>query len=391
MASALQREEVQALYVRLLRREARDEEVAHQLATVGTVLELLDVVLASAEYRASSGRPAPPPSTTPRIVNTHHPDLARWTHPVGTHSPDGMAVVGHEGWLFLATGSNAIVEQFDGRVQMESDWLEGWTRLVARRRAAVDQLGARMAILVVPDKLAILERHFPVSLERTSRRPVERLVEEAELPVVYPIEELSRAPEDDPVALRTDTHFALRGNELLHSALCRALGVTADVTIDPDHLTQYLISGDLGSRFTPAIVEPVTTVRGYGRATVTEDNWTEISAVGGHIGTRRTFMNAQASDPRTLVLFGDSYGFASDGYQGLSWFLAQQFRHVHFVWVPMGWDPRYAEAVGADLVAFQTAERFVARLPREQVDVRALAADTIRRREARGLEHAFDR
>ena len=68
------------------------------------------------------------------------------------------------------------------------------------------------------------------------------------------------------------------------------------------------------------------------------------------------------------VIFGDSFGFAAAYYQGLSWFLAQAFREVHFVWVPFGWDADYVRRVGAEAVLVQGAERFVARVPRFEVD-----------------------
>jgi len=36
-------------------------------------------------------------------VNIWHPDSAAWTHRPGTTSADGIAVVGHDGWIFIKT------------------------------------------------------------------------------------------------------------------------------------------------------------------------------------------------------------------------------------------------------------------------------------------------
>ncbi len=69
--------------------------------------------------------------------------------------------------------------------------------------------------------------------------------------------------------------------------------------------------------------------------------------------------------------------------------MAQCLREVHFVWVPMGWDPDYVEATGAELVVCQTAERFLSRHPREQVNVLRLADENIRRRRVNGLGSVF--
>ena len=85
------------------------------------------------------------------------------------------------------------------------------------------------------------------------------------------------------------------------------------------------------------------------------------------------FVNDRAPDDRVAVIFGDSFGFSAEHYQGLSWFLAQVFRETHFAWVPFGWDPDYVRQVGAEAVVVQGAERFVARVPSATVDVTRLA------------------
>jgi hypothetical protein len=125
-------------------------------------------------------------------------------------------------------------------------------------------------------------------------------------------------------------------------------------------------------------------------ARIVEDNREQIEAVDGHIGTRRVFRNDHAPDPRVAVLFGDSFGFSDAGYQGLSWFMAQVFREVHFVWVPFGWDADYVRRVGAKAVLVQGAERFVARVPHGSVDVSRLTEETLRRKQPFGAEHVLD-
>jgi hypothetical protein len=62
---------------------------------------------------------------------------------------------------------------------------------------------------------------------------------------------------------------------------------------------------------------------------------------------------------------------------------------VHFVWVPFGWDPKYLDSVNAELVVCQTAERFIARVPRLKVNARSLAKKTIARRRAFTEERIF--
>ena len=194
--------------------------------------------------------------------------------------------------------------------------------------------------------------------------------------------------EDGDTYLFTDSHLTLRGNLQLAVATMRALGVST--AMDAKSTSQeFVYAGDLGRHFNPPIVEIRRMAASPSQATIIFDNSADISSVGAHVGTRRVFRNDHAPDERTVVVFGDSYSFGDDGYHGLSWFLAQAFREVHFVWVPFGWDPDYLDSVDADLVVCQTAERFVVRVPRARVDVRAMAEETINQRVALTAERIF--
>jgi hypothetical protein len=383
-------EAVLVVYRELLGREPHEQEVAHQLATLPSFEAMLRVALESEEYaaRLRPGQGRPRPVRRGALVNVFHPDLRAWSHPPGTRSEDGIAIVGRDGWLFLCGGSNANLGQYVGEVQVEPTWLEEWRAVVRGREEQIRALGVTAALLVVPDKLAVYEPHYPEPLARVGPRPIERLLEDG-LPILYPLPDLRAAAAQEAVYLRTDTHLTFRGNAVLYEAVRRALGVTAPLDLAGLPVRPYATSGDLGSKFEPQIVEVVSAPSTLHRARIAEDNRDEIAAVDGHIGIRRTFVNERAPDERVAVLFGDSFGFAADHYQGLSWFLAQVFREVHFVWVPFGWDPDYVRAVGADVVVVQGAERFAAQVPRAAIEVERLAQETLGRKRALGLESAF--
>jgi alginate O-acetyltransferase complex protein AlgJ len=382
----VQRPEVLAVYRQLLGRDPTEEEVAHQLGTMGTLEEMLRVVLDSEEYETRTRQRIA--AQTGAVVNIYHPDLAAWGPPPGTRSDDGIAIVGHNGWLFLCGGTNANLGQYVGAVEMEPTWLEDWKRVARQREELARELGVALALLVVPDKLAAYEEHYPEPLEKFGPRPIERLLAETDLPLNYPLEELrGAAARGEEVYLRTDTHLTYRGNELLAEAAFGALGVENPPDLGGVELRSYPIAGDLGGKFVPEIVSVIDEAGSLGRAKIKEDNHEEIAAVNGHIGTRRVFRNRRAPDRRTAVIFGDSYGFGAGHYQGVSWFLAQAFREVHFVWIPFGWDSEYVRRVGADAVLVQGAERFVARVPRLEVNTAGLAEETLRRKRPLGIEH----
>lgn len=383
--AALTREQVVAVYRQLLDRLPSEEEVAHQLATLPTLEALLRVALDSDEYAArlaaEHGRRAAPPAT---VANVFHPELAAWGHPPGTRSPDGDAVVGQAGWLFLCGGTNANLGQYVGEVPTDAGWLPAWRELMRRRDAEARALGATAALLVVPEKLAVYEERYPDPLVRSGPRPVERLLAAGDVPLLYPLAQLRAAAEREPAYLRTDTHLTFHGNAALFEAVRGALGVEAPPGVASLSPASHLIAGDLGAKFDPPVVEVVTAPRTFGDARVVEDNRAEIAAVGGHVGTRRVLANERAPDARVAVVFGDSFGFPADHYHGVAWWLAQVFRETHFVWVPFGWDPAYVRAVGAEVVLMEGAERFAAQVPRPVVDVGALAEETLGRKQGAG-------
>jgi alginate O-acetyltransferase complex protein AlgJ len=312
----------------------------------------------------------------------------RFAHPPGYVSPDGLAIVGRSGHLFIYGGINDNVAAQRGEVQMPISWMDEWRALVTERRTAARQAGRHLVCLVVPEKIAVYADCFPQDLTTHNLRPVLRLLDEGELPLVYPVEVLQEAREDGDTYLLTDSHLTLLGNLQLAAAVMRALGVST--AIDARSASQeFVYAGDLGRHFNPPIVEIRRMAATPSQATIVFDNSADIFSVGAHVGMRRVFRNDHAQDERTVVVFGDSYSFGDDGYYGLSWFLAQAFREVHFVWVPFGWDPDYLDSVNASLVVCQTAERFVVRVPRDRVDVRAMAEETISQRVALTGERIF--
>lgn len=378
---------VQKVYRTFLNREASASDITYHVSHSRDVKHFLEVVLGSEEYARCNTESSPVAEL--KVVNIWHPDLSTWTHPPGTRSPDGVAIVGHEGWVFLCGGSNQFVPQFTGELTMDSHWLESWRSLVDQRRTRISRSKSKAVFLVVPEKVSVLTEHYPEKLPERQMRPVRRLLEEAGLPIIYPLEELRSAAKHHQVCLRTDSHFTVTGNQVIYNALVRELGMEdiGSVALPPPQA--YIGSGDLGKKYLPAIQEIMYSPKTLGSACISQDNWGEMLRTGGHIGTRRVFQNDQARDQRTVVVFGDSYAFGDVFNQGLSWFLAQTFREVHFVWIPCGWDPEYADRVGADVIVMEMAERFVARVPVQQVDVSQLVTEAMSRGNPVGVDTIF--
>jgi len=198
--------------------------------------------------------------------------------------------------------------------------------------------------------------YFPQDLTPRGPRPVLRLLNEGALPLVYPVEALRDARDGGDTYMLVNSHLTLRGNRILAEITAKELGVSPALLPDvEDTAAPFLSPGDLGPHFDPPLLQLLRPMVSASRASVVSDNREEIASGGGHVGTIRVFRCEDAPDERTVVVFGDSYGFGENGYLGLSWWLAQIFREVHFVWVPFGWDPKYLDSVNAELVVCQTA------------------------------------
>jgi alginate O-acetyltransferase complex protein AlgJ len=387
----LRAEHIESVFLEFLGRSASPHDVSVWMG-VGSVRALIDGVLASEEYAsrvakrtASEGEHGDGP-----FLNCWTPDLERFSRPVGCMSPDGVTIVGARGHLFLYGGSNNNLAMYRGEIAMATDWPALWSGLVDDRLGHAQVTHRSMCCLVVPDKLAVYADLFPHDLDSDGTRPVLRLIKDAGVPLIYPCDLLRDARAKEDTYMLTDSHLTGAGNRLLAEATIKALGASSTLLDGVSQNTEpRIMSGDLGQHFTPPIVEINRRYTASSAASIIFDNWSEVSSAGGHIGTLRIFRRDDAPDGRTVVVFGDSYGFGDEAYPGLSWFLAQAFREVHFVWAPFGWDPDYLDRVGAELVVCQTAERFIARVPRPRIDVRSLTQETLSRGGALGLERIF--
>lgn len=360
-------------YRGMLGREPSEAECEHQLATLQTLDQLVEVIEGSAELAARRGishDDLPPQFRT--TANCWHPDLAEITHRVGTTSGDDVATVGQEGWIFLTGGSNSVVEQFRGNAQGDDQWFAAWRALREERKASAARIGVASAAVIVPDKLAIHAEQFPERFPADAVRPALRLARD--LGVGYPADVLRAARDCGTVCLRTDSHLTSWGNYIVFRSVMEQWGLQAPPYERFEISSGSVLSGDLGARLLPPAVERAHTAGSLGAAELAEDNYARVQAGGGHIGIRRVYRNPSADDKRTVVVFGDSYGIGSPWHQGLSWFLAQIFTEVHFLWAPFGWDSGYLRRTAAALVVSETAERFVIRTPAAETDIDALIA-----------------
>ncbi|MDN3589676.1 alginate O-acetyltransferase AlgX-related protein [Methylobacterium adhaesivum] len=289
--------------------------------------------------------------------------------------------VGREGWLFLIGGSNGVLAQY--RATPARWWrLRAWTKLIEARAARARGLGIRYVHTLVPEKLSVYDDRTDGLGFDARRSPARWLARRLiDNPAYVDLLGPMRAARDGPVPLyyRTDTHWNYDGCLFAYRTLLRACGAVppADLFARPRFETTRV--RDLGDKLPAAPTETAShgiidrdAHRHYASPLV-EAYEAAGRAPDLHVGAHVVYRNdTPGADPRTVVLFGDSYAhFAPIMLTGL---LAETFREVHFVW-SSSLDWTYIEAVRPDLLLFEMAERFLTRVPDDRFDIRAFQKD----------------
>lgn len=284
---------------------------------------------------------------------------------------------GRDGWLFLTGGSNSVMDRYRGGLR---HWwnLRAWARLIEARAARAARLGIRCVHMIVPEKLSVYDhmtRDLPYDAGRASTRRLARRLagQAAYLDLLGPFRAARDGPE--PLYLRTDTHWSAAGCLLAYREVMRAVAAIppADIGARPVVIDARVM--DLGDKLPGRPVERIVrpqiqrdAVRaGTGRLLAAYEAAGRASDL--HVGAHAVYSNDNpAADPRRIVLFGDSYAhFAPILLTGL---LAESFAEVHFVW-SSSLDWGYIARVRPDILLFELAERFLARLPSDDFDVAA--------------------
>jgi alginate O-acetyltransferase complex protein AlgJ len=303
-----------------------------------------------------------------------------------TRSGNGVAA-GQEGWLYWV-GRAREVEAFYGDTATSRRVLARWTRLIARRARRLDGLGIRHLHTVVPDKLAIypdlLGRPFPGVEDPPGVRLARRVAQDSAAPMVDLQAPLLTARADEPVYLRTDTHWTYRGYLTAYRALCEAVDAPVAAHVFAGTGMRERFTFDLGEKLTPPVDEeyvaydfPRHAERVDANALVqVRESGRAVRARGLFVGSRVVLENRAAPDPRRVVLFGDSYIY-SPGAR-LTAMLAETFREVHAIW-SANIDWTYVEAAKPDILMFEIAERFLRQVPTDRIRIDAFAEARARR------------
>ncbi|AWN36223.1 hypothetical protein [Methylobacterium radiodurans] len=291
--------------------------------------------------------------------------------PVGLRSADGVAMLGHDGQLFIVGGRNRALEEY---IRADDDprpvvLAEDWLALMERRRDRLEAAGARYVQLILPETMTLAPELFPLPIRTPGAilRGIEAGLARSTRPAACYVSArhaLAAVPDPGATVLRTDSHLSSYGTCAVFRAVLAHLGLPAGP--EPVYDILRAGTGDLASRFfgVPFLdlrreLDPRPYDEVFGHAELTFQR----TAPGGHVGFAQSWRNPVAPIDASVLVLGNSYCGPADEYQArLSWWFARWFRTYHFAWkarLPDG----LVQRLRPDIVVCQTVERFLVDVP----------------------------
>lgn len=293
-------------------------------------------------------------------LDAEHDALAAPDHPASLlkpemTSPSQVAISGHDGFLFIANGSNRWERQYRGELAVADAWLTGWRRIFAARQIQAQARGAELWNFVVPEKQVLLpEKRWPGIEDPGAGRPLKLLlgVITPDARLLYPEAAMRQVQATAPVYFRHDSHWTVSGCCAAAEVVLEAMSAKARLREVGVSVRRQRAHHDLTDHFfTPPPKEDMLVLAPAGE--VVQDNRL-YERTGQHAGNLFVVDNPTAPDPRRLVLFGDSCAFN----MGLAYALSAVFSRVVFLWAKSV-DWALVDEHRAELVLWESAERFI--------------------------------
>jgi len=282
---------------------------------------------------------------------------------VGKITDDRSAIIGKDAWLFIYEGGNSYKGAY-----IEPDSLnagERWASLIESRQQKADALGINMLHLIIPNKLTLLPQYFPEKLNSSITYAMSDLIfANCDANLSIPINELRSSDIVESIYRRNDSHLTIGGNSCIVDIALDRLGL-GGISIENSTIPTTVVTqvGDLGIKFPKKLGEQVHAPdfkSGFlGQAGLVKTR--ESLNPPRHLGSEISFRNENAPIDKTLVVYGNSFCSLSPSW-GMSPFFASLFREFHFIW-SYEIDFEQCKQIGADIVLFQTCERFLSRVP----------------------------
>ena len=177
------------------------------------------------------------------------PTLAAWFYKDKSYLPPIIAgdvvLLGRDNWLYYL-GDDSL-SYYRGTNLLSEEKLQEYLELTVRLKELCEERGIRLQFMIIPNKEQVYPEYMPsytfASEEKRVPLLVEYLRKNADVNIIYPLEELQAAKQNWQVYYRYDTHWNSMGALIGTQALLQALGMEkadpADLAVE-----EYVMSGE---------------------------------------------------------------------------------------------------------------------------------------------------
>lgn len=264
-------------------------------------------------------------------------------------------LVGKEGQLFLTNDTNRVIDQIQGKCQLQPEQLEKW-RVFANELNEIEKKGIDCRFLVVPNKECVFDQQLPEGMALSPERPLFQILkifqeqwQSYTASFCYPLE-AQRDAVYGPNFTKGDTHWTTFGawravEAIFADSHKEAVDNIRDELISTPPKYRYE-NADLLSKLGGNCIEPKPICPLNEKIKRTYNN--------GVINTdSQSVWECDTSlMPKKLLFFHDSFGLFMVPY------LARMFGYVHTVWSPCLNEGIIAR-INPDIILIERVERFL--------------------------------
>jgi hypothetical protein len=289
--------------------------------------------------------------------------------------------VGEDGWLFLAGGSNDVLEMYIEEDDAQKVISHLWYEVVERRKENFEKIGAVYRHIMLPEKISVLgeKLRWPIDFKRSRGKNFNaNTPQNLRNSIIDLISYMQKIENKEMYFFKTDSHWNHLGAFLAYQMICANLGVEARADLLARSKSRSRMILDLGSKLPDRPDEEA--VFAHYRVdshSVSDDGLVrykrehKLEKNGDlHVGSFVSFRYNNAPHKMRICIFGDSFSEYRDHL--LTGLMADTFSEVTFIW-STSVDYGYCEAYKPDFVFCIMTERFMSRVPDDTFDFQKFA------------------
>lgn len=280
---------------------------------------------------------------------------------IGIKSKDKSSIIGKEGWIFINSGSNNLLEYFSGKLQISEEKIIKWTTLLKARVAWHKLRNIKYVHLFIPSKLCVYPEFFPYKISVEAERPIIKLNNYCGHLFAYPLDKLLQNKNVYRLYEKQDSHWSFWGCFIVYKEICHRFGIKPNYELLYNPIKIVTEKSDLGLKFHLQETKLHKQIK-FNSKVVYDNGLIDFC----HRGTIIILKN-NAVNSGKMIIFGDSFsnpGNKKRKSHRLASLFAETLREVHFIWSP--WiDHEYIEQEKPDFVLTEMAERFLIKVPQD--------------------------